>query len=162
MAGSPNFFPTPSLPENAMPTITFTAPASVFDFQQLDPESGEPGRYVEDFSTLKQLDGLTYADEVFSDYLGDGGDTRSLYEAGIEGGRLSFSADPATQRLLAHTEYTAPRHLSESEIDLLKTYTMGQWSDGIGSNFFQERMDQGLAPQIFIMDEAQVLVELRN
>lgn len=53
------------------------------------------------------------------------------------------------------------RVLNPDQIALLKDYTIGQWSDGIGFNFFQERMRQGLAPQPLVLDESAVQVEQR-
>jgi hypothetical protein len=145
-----------------MPTIKFVAAAGVFNFKQLDPETGEPGLVVEDEASLRSLHGLTYSDEAFSEYLGDGGETRALADIGIQGGYLSFAFDVGAKRLLANTEYSAPRTLTGEELRLLKAYTMGQWSDGIGSNFFQERMSDGLAPQVLVADEGQVRVEQKS
>jgi hypothetical protein len=145
-----------------MPTIKFTAPAAVFDFNQIDPETNERGLFVEDQRALKSLDGLSYSDELLSDYIGDGGETLALVTVGITGGSLSFAFDSKSKRLLASTEYSLARLLSQEETNILKRYTIGQWSDGIGSNFFQERMNQGLAPQALIADESVVHVEQRS
>jgi len=143
-----------------MLTILFTAPAGVFDFNKYDPDTGDAGLFVDSEEALRMLDGLAYKDECFSDYLGDGDETRNLKKIGIEGGFLEFSFDDKDKHLLACTKYLISRFLSEKEIDLLKEYTIGQWSDGIGSNFFRERMIQGLlAPQVIIMNDEVVRIE---
>lgn len=144
-----------------MPTILFATPAGVFDFNQIDPETGESGLFVENENALRSLDGIEYKDEIFSDYLFDGTDMQALQGIGIQGGVLTFAFDANTKQLIACTEYFVPRHLSAKEVDLLRTYTIGQWSDGIGSNFFQERMSEGLAPQVFVTSSEAVHVEQR-
>jgi len=147
--------------ENILPSITFSTHATVFDFKQIDPETGDEGRFVEDAAILKTLDGITYDEEVFSDYLFDGEDAGELEDAGISGGSLDFRFDSATGRLIGRTEYQLERALNPDQIAVLKDYTIGQWSDGIGSNFFQERMRKGLAPQLLVADESAVQVEQR-
>ena len=137
-----------------MPTIRFSATASVFDFRRSDE-----GDLVEDRGVLRTLHGLTYTEESFSDYLLDGSETRELAGLGISGGELKFEFDSQVDGLVAHTEYLTPRFLTETEIEALRGYTVGQWSDGIGSNFFQERMADGLAPQVLIANEQAVRVE---
>ncbi len=140
-----------------MPSIRFSAPAEVFDYNaEKTPEGDTP--VVETREILESLDGLEH-DEVFSDYLYDSSGQNILVNAGISGGLLQFWFDQKTNRLMGSTEYSLQRQLSKTEIDLLKEYTIGQWSDGIGSNFFQLRMDFGLSPQMFILNENSVIVE---
>jgi hypothetical protein len=140
-----------------MPTIKFMGPAVVFDFNSEDAAEDDTP-VVNDSKILQGLDGLTYDDEIFSDYLSDGGDS-TLANVGVTGGILKFKFDQKSKQLYGITEYSIPRRLSSSEIALLREYTSGQWSDGIGSNFFQERIRDGLAPQLFITDENEILVE---
>ncbi|MDM0008390.1 hypothetical protein QTI51_26700 [Variovorax sp. J22G73] len=137
-----------------MPTIRFSATASVFDFRQSDE-----GDLVEDRGILQTLHGLTYSEESFSDYLLDGIETQELADLGVSGGELKFEFDPQAGGLVAHTEYSIPRFLTHSEVEALQRYTAGQWSDGIGSNFFQERMADGLAPQVLIANEQAIRSE---
>ncbi len=144
-----------------MPSITFSTYAAVFDFRQMDTDTGDEGRSIEDTAILKTLDGLSYDEEVFSDYLFDGGDVGELEDAGISGGSLDFAFDSATGRLIGRTEYQLERALNPDQIAVLRDYTIGQWSDGIGSNFFQERMRKGLAPQLLVADDSAVRVEQR-
>jgi hypothetical protein len=141
-----------------MPTITFSHPAGVFDFNQIDPETGESGLFVEDVATLRSLDGLQYDEEVFSDHIGDG-ELGAIADIGISGGSLSFVFDVSSKQLIAKTQYSLTRPLKPREVEFLKSYTVGQWSDGIGSNFFQERMHQGLAPQALVMEAKHVVVQ---
>lgn len=139
-----------------MPAICFSAPAVVFDFNHTD-SSGE-ATVVDDATVLKSLDGIEH-DEIFADYISDGGD-RTLANAGVTGGKLVFRFDASSKTLVGITEYHAPRNLSNAELSLLKEYTIGQWSDGIGSNFFQNRMmGEGLAPQLLFFDDTVVKAE---
>ena len=119
-----------------MPTIKFTTAAGLFDGKQRDLESGDSGLFAEDETSLRSPIGISYTGELFSDYLADGDETRFLAEIGVKGGQLSFVYSPRTRQLQAYTEYTIPQTLSDKEVQLLTEYTVGQWSDGIGSNFF--------------------------
>jgi len=92
---------------------------------------------------LSALDGLSH-DEVFSEHLHG-----ALADAGISGGVLRFHFSKHTGRLNGVTTFELQRPLNSKEVDLLLDFTLGQWCDGIGSNFFQSRMDFGLAPQMF-------------
>jgi len=127
-----------------MVKIRVRGPATVLKHRDTTTDDA---RVVYDATVLETLHGLEH-DEVFSDYLGDGLATKSLVGAGVSGGRLRFEFDRERQRLYGVTEYSAPRLLTPSELALLMKYTIGQWSDGIGSNFFQNRMDCGLAPSL--------------
>ncbi|MDP9968081.1 hypothetical protein FB547_12264 [Variovorax beijingensis] len=128
----------------------------------------EPISFCGLFSTTSSA-GEIFADEIalhrenmeesFSDYLLDGSETRELAGLGISGGELKFEFDSQVGGLMAQTEYLTPRFLTETEIEALRGYTVGQWSDGIGSNFFQERMADGFAPQVLIANEQAVRVE---
>ena len=129
-----------------MPTICFGHPAFVFDMTLGDDEES----YVTDPEVLKTLDGLEYVGEVFSDYLHDGRDIGTLKDAQISGGTLSFSFHEESEQLIAVTGYSVSRPLKKKEIAFLREFTSEQWTDGIGDNFYQERIDCGLAPQIVI------------
>ncbi len=90
---------------------------------------------ITDASVLRLLDGLTYDDERFTDYLDDTGEEGALASALVSGGYLEFRHSDGGSLLTAITEYRSKRPLSESELRLLVEYTMGQWSDGIGENW---------------------------
>jgi hypothetical protein len=139
-----------------MPTIRFSAAATVFDFKHEDAND-EHTPVIEDPRVLVTLDGIE-SDEIFSDYLSDGGD-KTLANAGVSGGQLRFRFDKEAGKLYGVTEYSLVRALTADEEALLREYTIGQWSDGIGDNFCQERMEIGLAPQLFIMDSDDVLIQ---
>lgn len=138
-----------------MPTVQVKGAAVVFDFES--PEATHTTvPIVEDPVRLRTLHGLEH-DEIFSDYMCDGGD-ETLADAGVTGGTLRFEFDETTGVLFGFTRYSAPRLLSEEELCLLKEYTVGQWSDGIGENFTQERMEVGLAPQLLFMSSEEVSI----
>ena len=83
---------------------------------------------------LRPLDGLTYDDETFTDFLGGPEEEDALAAALESGGILRFGYD-GREVLTATTEYLSRRRLTDAEVRLLVEYTMGQWSDGIGENW---------------------------
>jgi hypothetical protein len=92
-------------------------------------------REIDDPAILRGFDGLTYEDEVFTDYLGGPEEEDALLAALEKGGylRLRYKAD--VNQLWVVTEYATKRTLTAEELQLLADYTTGQWSDGIGENF---------------------------
>jgi hypothetical protein len=125
-----------------MPTVRIAGRTMVVNFQTAD---GNPVDVV-DPDTLKSLDGLEH-DEVFTDYMQDSSDAAGLAGVGITGGLLRCSYDSQDEHVYYVTEYAVPRLLTPDEMTVLTTYTVGQWSDGIGANFFQSRLLVGPAPQ---------------
>lgn len=90
---------------------------------------------VVDPIVLRSLDGLVYADETFTDYIGGPSEEDRLAGALEPGGNLTFRYQPGDDLLAASTEYRTRRVLAPEELRLLVDYTMGQWSDGIGENW---------------------------
>jgi hypothetical protein len=97
---------------------------------------------ITDASVLQSLDGQTYDDEQFTDFLGGAPEEEILASALESGGHLRFSYRDGEQPLTATTEYRSKRPLSETELRLLVDYTMGQWSDRIGENWTGESQDR--------------------
>ncbi|MDY3558543.1 hypothetical protein R5W23_005663 [Gemmata sp. JC673] len=102
----------------------------------------DPWQVVTDPDILRTLDGLVADDETFTDYLGPGGlhpTPEELELAAVlePGGGITFGHRPGEPLLTATTEYRSPRPLAPAELRALVEYTMGQWSDGIGDNLFQ-------------------------
>lgn len=95
------------------------------------------GEAVTDPAVLRTLAGLAYDDELFTEYLGGYPEEDIL--AGIlePGGVISFNYHEGDPLLTATTEYNSARPITPSEIQALVSYTMGQWSDGIGENLEQ-------------------------
>lgn len=130
-----------------MVKLLFKAPAFVID------EDDE----TSDLAKIKSLDGLKYDDEdaIFSDYISDGGDT-SLEDAGVSSGIMYFKFDDSKNSLYGYVEYDLTQKLTDKEVESLKDYTIGQLTDGIGSNFTQDRMcEEELLP---IIDCEQIVV----
>lgn len=130
-----------------MVKLLFKAPAFVID------EDDE----TSDLAKIKSLDGLKYDDEdaVFSDYISDGGYT-SLEDAGVSGGIMYFKFDDSKNSLYGYVEYVLAQKLTDKEVESLKDYTIGQLTDGIGSNFAQDRKcEEELLP---IIDCEQIVV----
>ncbi|MCE2597404.1 hypothetical protein K6Y31_21785 [Motilimonas cestriensis] len=122
-----------------MPTIKFTGPALVASVEENDDGSLD---LISDKTTLESLNGLSYQDEEFSDYLYDREETEGFAEY-VSGGILSFTYDSSSGALIGSIEYQLSRHLSADEVEALEEYTIEQLTDGIGSNFSQERALSG-------------------
>lgn len=86
---------------------------------------------------LRKLDGLVYDDECFTDHIG-GTEFEDTLSASLErGGSLRFKYLPGSPLLRVTTEYRINRTPTPEELRFLASYTEGQWSDGIGDNFYQ-------------------------
>jgi len=96
---------------------------------------------VRDAVRLGALDGITH-DECFSDYFLDDPHTKALPAKGVSGGYLRFRFRSDRQELWAETEYDLREPLTDEETKAVVTYTLGQWSDGIGENFSQTSADE--------------------
>jgi len=83
------------------------------------------------YPNLEELDGIDCQDN-FSEYF----DRNFSFKNDVNGGymRFEFKKD----KLWTITEYNSNRKLTEDELNSLKNYTTGQWSDGIGEGFEQE------------------------
>jgi len=110
--------------------IIFKAPATVFDYRNSD--DGTP---IEEPALLRTYDGYVYKDECFDEHM-SGINDRELEEAGVSGGYLEFKYQEKNNTLYAITEYQLQRKLNDSEVLKLRKHTVGQWSDGIGSNLY--------------------------
>ena len=105
-------------------------------------ERGESWEAVTDPAILRTLAGLVADDELFTEFLGPRGYLPSpeeivLAETLEPGGVITFDYREGDPLLTATTEYRSPRPLTPAESRELVSYTMGQWSDGIGENLFQ-------------------------
>ncbi|MCG8053265.1 MAG: hypothetical protein JAZ15_18875 [Candidatus Thiodiazotropha endolucinida] len=132
-----------------MPIIKFKGPALVASAEENDDGSLD---LVTDKVILESLSGLKYEDEEFSDYLFDGEETERFAEQ-VSGGILSFEYDASSGSLIGSIEYQLSRSLSEDEVEALEEYTIEQLTDGIGSNFSQERALNGEATPFINTEE---------
>jgi len=112
--------------------IKISARAAVVDDKTNTP--------VRDAARLAMLDGVAH-DECFSDYFLDDPHTKALPGRGVSGGYLRFRFRSDRQELWAETEYDIREPVSDEETKAIVTYTLGQWSDGIGENFSQAYAD---------------------
>ncbi|MDB5319155.1 MAG: hypothetical protein JWN40_786 [Phycisphaerales bacterium] len=99
-------------------------------------------RQVTDPATLSSLVPLSYADELFSDYLADANLDDALIDAIVPSGKLRFDYDGESTVLRVSTEYQTRRPLTPLEIQALVEYTKAQWSDGIGENWVAESVER--------------------
>lgn len=87
-------------------------------------------------AVLKRFSGIADNEEPsFSDYLLDGVEQQCLEDAEIHGGHLILSYRKSDNQLTVVTEYFASRRLTKGELEILRAYTVGQWSDGFGEGF---------------------------
>lgn len=93
---------------------------------------GETGEHNPDYISL--FDGYEYSDSDFTDYLTD--ELEYLVTVkGLREGYMSFEVINGVLHTVTTYQYNAELH--PSEIEELKEYTQGQWSDGIGEGFEQ-------------------------
>ena len=88
------------------------------------------GEAQTDYENLKELDGVDCQDN-FAEYF----DSDATYADAIKAGYMDFRFENG--KLFTYTDYTSERELTPSELEDLKDYTCGQWSDGIGEGFEQ-------------------------
>ena len=98
---------------------------------------GEASAYTEDGvdykgSELRKFDGIDCQD-CFTEYMRS--DRCSAYDV-LSGGYLRFQYENG--KLWSITEYESTRPLTDIELEEVKSYTQGQWSDGIGEGFEQQ------------------------
>lgn len=92
------------------------------------------GEAKTEYPILSELNGIS-CHERFSEYFDRG------KFAGVTGGYLKFVLED--EKLFSVTTYDSSRELSADELEELKEYTSGQWSDGIGEGFEQEPCHTG-------------------
>ena len=81
---------------------------------------------------IKKLDGIECQDN-FTEYF-----DRNSYTGQIERGAYLKFVYENGKLFSTTTVYTSKRKLTSEELQDLKDYTIGQWSDGIGEGFEQE------------------------
>jgi hypothetical protein len=92
---------------------------------------------VVDPDRLKQLNGVTYEQGCFTEFLADGGDYAVSKKIRRDGG-MYFGYKSPDNTLSVTTTYWSKKSLTEKELHSLAQYTMFQWSDGIGEGFETE------------------------
>ena len=89
------------------------------------------------------LDGIDCQDE-FSEYI----DEDDTFYGKVENGYMSFIVEDSV--LYTITKYDVIEDLTDDEIEQLKDYTQGQWSDGIGEGFEQFPCVEENGNEIFV------------
>lgn len=90
------------------------------------------GEAKTDYSNPQELDGIDCQDE-FTEYFGE--DEQNLIDKGVKSGYMDFKFKDG--KLWTVTTYSCNNKLTDIELEELKEYTTGQWSDGIGEGFEQ-------------------------
>lgn len=85
-----------------------------------------------EYPNLSKLNGISCEDN-FAEYFDDD----FSFIDNINEGYLKFEYNKDENKLYSITEYFSNRELSNDELEILKDYTQGQWSDGIGEGFEQ-------------------------
>lgn len=83
-----------------------------------------------DYPHLVELHGIMCEDD-FTDYF----DSDFTFVNNVKNGIMSFHYESG--KLMTWTTYESDRELTTKELNILKDYTVGQWSDGIGEGFEQ-------------------------
>lgn len=105
---------------------------------------GTESKILSDIETIRKFDGATYIDPdsnpptpiQLSIYLQDDDETNHLYENGVRGGVLNYQLIKNDLWLLY--TYASPQRLSDSDIEALIEFTIGQCTDGAGPAFSGE------------------------
>lgn len=117
---------------------------------------------IDDFEKIKLIDGYTYIedeeDDCFGFWLIDEADDSIIKDCGISGGYLHFSYNQDMNRLEVSVEYDIKDELNQEQISCLVDYTIGQCTDGIGSNFSQDKCNELGMFLSLIEEEAQVII----
>ena len=109
---------------------------------------------------LKALDGHTYDDADFTDYL-----SQDLAKKLKDGAYMKFRHDKTLRELMVSVTYIAKEKLDKTEIDELRDYTQGQWSDGIGEGYEQTpacQTAEGYSVYISAWHQGQVAAIFRS
>lgn len=102
------------------------------------------GEAKTDYSDIYKLQGIDCQDS-FAEYFDDD----FTFKNNIKSGYLQFEVSDF--KLWSITVYNSDRRLTQEELEILKDYTQGQWSDGIGEGFEQE-------PCMYDEDEKEVFI----
>jgi hypothetical protein len=87
---------------------------------------------------LQDFHRYSYREERFTDHIGGPEKEDALAALLLPGGHLRFEYDGRSPHLVGITEFVSRRALNTEELQLLVSYTTGQWSDGIGENLSQK------------------------
>lgn len=98
------------------------------------------GEAYTDYEHPEELDGIQEDNQDFTEYFSgkyrDNEQQQSLIDKKVCNGYMSFIFKEG--KLWTITTYESPEELTERELNILRDYTQGQWSDGIGEGFEQE------------------------
>ena len=114
------------------------------------------GNHERDSEILASVQHFVDDEDLYAtDFLADIGIEGSIRNALHRSGQIRFTYHLGDELLQLRTEYRAMRELTDNEIQCLKTYTKGQWSDGMGECLFVahgEYKDYKLQP----LDESEI------
>ena len=99
----------------------------------VDPE----GRVVDDPAILDELAGFIDEEDLYAtDYIGDTPPEDAIAAALERSGQLRFALKAGEASLRVFTTFVSRRPLTSEELDWLRYYVLGQWSDGMGESLF--------------------------
>ena len=107
---------------------------------------------IDDRSKLNGIDCQDEFSEYFHREWNIGGkkdvNQQPLIDKGVKGGYMDFRFEKGN--LYVYVEYTSRELLNDDEIEILKNYTQGQMSDGIGEGFEQYPVKEVDGEEIFL------------
>ena len=96
-----------------------------------------------EYPHLQELDGIDCQDD-FTDYFDKNMDLDDV----MPGGYMCFEYNREENKLYTVTTYHSTQKLNENQLEKLKAYTVGQWSDGIGEGFEQNEVMYAKEPYL--------------
>jgi hypothetical protein len=96
-----------------------------------------------EYPNLNELNGISCEDD-FAEYFNG----QSSYRSVIKSGYMRFEHNKEENKLYTITEYISNRPLNVKELKDLESYTVGQWSDGIGEGFEQNEVMYAKEPYL--------------
>ena len=135
--------------------ITFSGPVKVV----LQNTDGSEKKEITDINKIRAFDGSVYLENSkgdrspveTSEYLVDSLETKPLYDLGVRGGTIKYKFKEKTGQLWLVTEYTAPKKLTQVQLDELQNFTEESWIDGeaVGFTYELSEANNGITPMSF-------------
>lgn len=112
------------------------------------------GSIVDDARDLQSLDGWSYQEDGCANYVHHD----ALTDVDLQGGDIRLAWDAKRKRLNVVTSYRVSAKLKPKQIAALRDETLGQWTDGVGSDCFAKESKKHGVKLRFGIDPKEVEV----